>query len=337
MSISSAVFGCLGTGLTEAERGFFKEAAPWGFILFARNIDTPDQVRRLVSDLRSTVGREAPVLIDQEGGRVARLRPPHWRAYPPARRYGEIYEKDPEAGREAARLGGRLIGCELKALGIDVDCLPLLDVPLPEAHEIIGDRAYSAVPDEIAQLGRAAAEGLMDAGVLPVIKHIPGHGRALADSHEHLPVVTTALEELRRTDFAPFKALADLPIGMTAHVIYEACDSAAPATLSKTVIDEIVRGEIGFDGLLMSDDLSMKALAGSYGERTAGSLAAGCDLVLHCNGEMSEMVGVMDGTSALEGEALRRAEAVDKFRKAVEPFDEAEAVARFNALTLQKT
>ena len=333
MNGCAAIFGCSGPGISPSERAFFREAAPWGFILFARNCENPAQIRRLVSELQDILGREAPVLIDQEGGRVARLKPPHWRCYPPARRYGELYAADPADGLEAARLGGLLIGAELAALGINVDCLPVLDVPAPGAHDIIGDRAYAADPAVVAALGRAAAEGLMAARVLPVIKHVPGHGRAGADSHENLPIVATCADELRRTDFAPFKALADLPMAMTAHVIYQAFDAERPATISPVMVGDIIRGEIGFNGLLMTDDLSMKALQGSLEARTEASFDAGCDVVLHCNGELAEMSAIAKAARPLSGAAARRAQAVENLFGPADPFDEAEALARFSALT----
>ncbi|MET0274981.1 MAG: beta-N-acetylhexosaminidase [Phenylobacterium sp.] len=330
MSASAAILGCSGPTLTADEAGFFRDARPWGFILFARNVETPDQVRALVASLRETVGRaEAPVLIDQEGGRVARLRPPHWKAYPPGRAYGAL----PAAERvEVTRLGARLLAHDLLALGINVDCLPVLDVPAPDGHEIIGDRAYGRTPQAVTTLGRAAAEGLLAGGVLPVIKHMPGHGRAKADSHLELPVVDASWDELAARDFAPFRALADMPMAMTAHVIYAAIDPDQPATTSKVVMDRVIRGAIGFVGLLMSDDLSMKALAGDFTARTRAALAAGCDVVLHCNGEMAEMRAVIDGATPLAGRSAERAEAaLARIAHAPEPFDAAEARARFDA------
>lgn len=303
----AAIFGCAGQQLTDEERRFFADAQPLGFILFGRNCDTPDQIARLVADLRLSVGRQdAPVLIDQEGGRVARLRPPHWPEYPAGSAYGAIYARDREAGLEAARLGARLIAAELHRLGIDVDCLPVLDVPSPDAHDVIGDRAYGDDPAVVADIGRAAADGLLAGGVLPVIKHIPGHGRARADTHHELPVVETVCADLARTDFAPFRALSDLPIGMTAHVVFSDIDPDHPATTSKTVIADIVRGEIGFDGLLLTDDLNMQALTGSLGDRAAASLAAGCDIALHCSGEMAEMREVAAAVGAMTDPAVRR-------------------------------
>ncbi|MEQ9520211.1 MAG: beta-N-acetylhexosaminidase [Parvibaculum sp.] len=330
--VSAAIYGCEGLSLTEAEKRFFSECSPWGFIVFARNIETPDQVRALCAELRSTVGWKAPILIDQEGGRVARLRPPVWHAFPTGRRFGEIYAIDPARGLEATRLGAQLIGAELYDLGIDVDCLPVLDVPVPGAHDVIGDRAYGDEPGIVAALGSAAADGLLAAGVLPVIKHIPGHGRAGVDSHERLPVVNTDRAVLAATDFQSFHALKDAPLAMTAHVIYSAFDPDQPATTSSTVISEIIRGEIGFSGCLMSDDLSMQALSGALGERTRASIAAGCDLVLHCNGKMDEMLAVAGETPILGGEALIRAEAALAARRAPETFDFSEGWERFLSL-----
>ncbi len=330
---SASILGCGGLTLSAEEKAFFSDVAPWGFILFARNIDTPDQVRRLVDELRATVDRaDAPVLIDQEGGRVQRLGPPHWRRYPPGRAYGELSANDPLLRREITRLGARLLAHDLAALGINVDCVPVLDVPVEGAHEIIGDRAYARTPEGVALLGRAACEGLIAGGVLPVIKHIPGHGRATADSHLDLPVVDAAYEDLDTRDFAPFKMLSDMPMAMTAHVVYAAVDRRKPATTSKKVMRDVIRGAIGFDGLVMSDDLSMKALGGAFADRARASLAAGCDVVLHCNGDMGEMKQVIAGTKALSGQALRRAKAaMGRLAKVREPFDLNEALARFDA------
>ncbi len=315
MSVRAAIYGCAGTGITEGERHFFREAKPWGFILFARNIADPGQVRQLVEELREAAGHEAEVLIDQEGGRVQRLTPPNWRGFPPGRRYGELYEADVEQGLHAARLGAKLIAAELRHLGITVDCLPVLDVPVPGAHDVIGDRAYADTPGPIAALGLAAAEGLLSGGVLPVIKHIPGHGRAGVDSHKSLPVVDTPADELSRIDFAPFHALRHMPLAMTAHVVYTPPDRHRPATTSPSIIGGVIRGEIGFDGVLMSDDLSMEALKGSLGERARQSLDAGCDLVLHCNGKMGEMESVAAEVPILSGRPLERSEAAISQRK----------------------
>lgn len=329
MSVSAAIYGCAGLELNAAERAFFRETKPWGFILFARNIDTLDQVRRLTTVLREAAGHDAHILIDQEGGRVQRLRPPHWHLYPPGRTYGDIHAIDPEAGLAAARLGARLIAADLRDLGITVDCLPVLDVPVPGAHDVIGDRAYAEAPDAVAALGRAAAEGLLAGGVLPVMKHIPGHGRAHVDSHKDLPIVAASRRALEARDFRPFHMLRDLPMAMTAHVVYSAIDPETPATTSRKLIEEIVRGHIGFDGLLMSDDLSMEALSGGLQERARASLAAGCDVVLHCNGRMTEMEAVAGEVPALAGAAWVRAESVSAaLPKRVDDLDPAEGYAQ---------
>ena len=330
----AAIFGCGGPRLTADEAAFFRDARPWGFILFKRNVESPDQVRALVAALRESVdgGADTPVLIDQEGGRVARLGPPHWRRYPPGRAYGELAGNDLLARREIARLGGRLLAHDLSALGINVDCLPVLDVPQPGAHDIIGDRAYGAGVEEVALLGRAAAEGLIAGGVLPVIKHIPGHGRSKADSHENLPVVDASVAELDALDFQPFRMLSDMPLAMTAHVVYAALDRANPATTSRRVIGQAVRKSIGFDGLLMTDDLSMKALSGDFSQRARAALAAGCDVVLHCNGRMDEMTAVAAGARPLSGAAARRAKvAMGRISRLPEPFDAEAGRARFEA------
>lgn len=329
MPISALIAGCAGLELTSDEAAFFRDAEPWGFILFKRNCATPDQVRALVKALREAVGREAPVLIDQEGGRVQRLGPPHWPTYPAAAAYGALYARDADKGLEAARLGARLIANDLTALGIDVDCLPVLDVPAAGGHDIIGDRAYGRDPKTVAAIGRAAAEGLLAGGVLPVIKHIPGHGRALVDSHKDLPRVAASREQLAETDFAAFKPLADMPLAMTAHVVYAAIDAEHPATQSATVIAEVIRGEIGFQGALMSDDLSMHALGGDFSSRAKAVLDAGCDLVLHCNGDMDEMKAVVAGCRPLEGEALARVSAALGRRRPPEILDVMAAKARF--------
>lgn len=328
---AAAIFGCSGLELTASERDFFTDAKPWGFILFRRNVDHPGQVRRLVDSFREIVGHaDAPVLIDQEGGRVQRLGPPHWPKYPTGRAYGRSGSGDPLMRRELTRLGARLMAFDLRALGINVDAVPVLDVPQPGAHDIIGDRAYAEDPETIAVLGRAAAEGLIAGGVLPIIKHIPGHGRAGADSHEALPVVSASHAVLSAVDFAPFKALSDMPLGMTAHVVYEAVDKKRPATTSRRTIQKVIRGEIGFGGLLMSDDLSMKALSGGFDERASAALKAGCDVILHCNGDMAEMQAVMKGIGKLKGHSKRRAEAaLQRIAKAPEPLDEAVARMRF--------
>jgi beta-N-acetylhexosaminidase len=328
---SAAIYGCLGTVLSDEERAFFAEVRPWGFILFRRNVDTPDQVRRLTADLRDSVGWEAPVLVDQEGGRVQRLGPPHWAKYPP----GEAYLKatnDPLTARELARLGGRLMAHDLKAVGINIDCAPVLDVPTAGAHDIIGDRAYAHDPALVARLGRATAEGLLAGGVLPVIKHMPGHGRAFADSHKELPTVHADLDTLDAWDFAPFKALSDMPIGMTAHIVFTAIDKKRPATQSKKAI-RLIRERLGFGGLLLSDDLVMNALKGTLTERAEASLKAGCDLVIHWNGDMAQMRQVAEGVGKLKGGAVRRAEAaLARIVHTPEPIDIVEARDRFDAM-----
>ena len=333
MSVTAAILGCAGPALSREETAFFRDVRPWGFILFKRNTDSPDQVRALVDALRACVDRpDAPVLIDQEGGRVQRLGPPHWRRYPPGRAYGELPANDPLQRREVTRLGARLLAHDLASLGINVDCVPVLDVPDPAGHEVIGDRAYGDTPETVALLGRAAAEGLIAGGVLPVIKHIPGHGRAKADSHLNLPVVDASYEELDARDFPPFRVLSDMPMAMTAHVVYTAVDPRRPATTSRKVMQKIVRGALGFGGLVMSDDLSMKALSGDFSQRARASLAAGCDVVLHCNGDMAEMKAVVAGAKPLAGKAKVRAEAaLARIARTPEPFDAQEARARFDA------
>jgi beta-N-acetylhexosaminidase len=304
---SAAIYGCAGLTLGAAEARFFEATNPFGFILFARNCETPDQVRDLVAALRGSVGRaDAPVLIDQEGGRVARLKPPHWRAAPPASYFGRMASHDRERAHEALRINTRLLAAELTDLGIDVDCVPLLDLQVPGAHDVIGDRAFGGDPELVADLGRVVCETLLECGVMPVVKHIPGHGRARVDSHKELPVVDTAAAELEATDFRPFQALADAPWAMTAHVVYAALDGARPATTSPDLIARVIRGQIGFGGLLLSDDLSMEALKGSLGERAEASLAAGCDVALHCNGKAAEMEAVAAAVGPLTAEAQRR-------------------------------
>jgi beta-N-acetylhexosaminidase len=333
MIAKAFIAGCSGLELTRAEAAFFRAERPWGFILFKRNVDTPDQVRKLVDAFRACVDRaDAPVLIDQEGGRVQRLGPPHWPKYPPGRAYGTLKGNDPLLRREITRLGARLIAHDLRALGITVDCVPVLDIPVAGAHDVIGDRAYGDTPEQVAYLGRAAAEGLIAGGVLPIVKHIPGHGRAGADSHLALPVVDTDRATLSRTDFLPFRHLADMPMAMTAHVVYSAIDPKRPATTSRSVMQDVIRGEIGYDGLVMSDDLSMKALAGDFASRTRQSLRAGCDVVLHCNGDLAEMQAIAAATPELKGLAKRRAEsALKRIAHLPEPFDPVEGRARLDA------
>ncbi len=333
MAARAFIAGLEGMTLAAAERSFLRDTDPWGLILFRRNVETPEQVRRLVGEFRTAVGRtDAPVLIDQEGGRVQRLRPPHWPKYPAGVVYGALYDLDAAAGLEAARLGARLIAADLYALGITVDCLTLGDVPVATANAVIGDRAYGETPDKVAGIAAAVAAGLMDGGVLPVLKHLPGHGRANADSHESLPIVGAERATLEATDFAAFRPLAGLPLGMTAHVVYTAIDPVAPATTSKSVISDVIRDWIGFDGALMSDDVSMGALAGTLAERTRAAFAAGCDLVLHCNGRLDEMGDVAAETPLLGGDAARRTDAALAARKTPAAFDVSQARAAFSAM-----
>jgi beta-N-acetylhexosaminidase len=329
------IFGLSGTALTEPERQLFAAVQPLGFILFARNCETPAQVRALTASLRALLGRDdVPILIDQEGGRVQRLNPPHWRAAPPAAVFGRLAAgKGEAAGCEAAWLNARCLAEELASLGITVNCAPVLDVPTANADPIIGDRALAAAPGPVARLGAAVCEGLLAGGVAPVIKHIPGHGRATSDSHWHLPVVDASRGELERTDWDPFAALRLMPIAMTAHVVYTAIDETRPATISPVVIDTVIRGAIGFDGLLISDDLSMQALTGSLAERTAAALDAGCDVALHCNGDLAEMMAVAKACRPLSPAALDRWDSAETERCAPpRPFSAGEALARLDQL-----
>lgn len=334
MSESKAIIlGASGTTLTPDETAFFREERPWGFIVFARNIESRAQLHDLAASMRDCVGRpDAPVFVDQEGGRVQRLRPPLARNYPPASALGALYRHDRQAGLRAAWLMSRLHAFDLLRCGLNADCLPVLDVPVEGAHDVIGDRAYGTDPEIVIAMGRAAMTGLQAGGVLPVVKHIPGHGRAFADSHHDLPVVEASLDELRAHDFAPFRALADAPMAMTAHVVYTAIDAKRPATTSPRAIADIIRGEIGFDGLLMSDDVSMKALSGDFAARTEAILAAGCDVVLHCNGVMEEMRAVAGATGALSGRALERADRALAGSCASDGANEDEIRAEFSAM-----
>lgn len=326
------IYGCAGTVLDPEERAFFQKVRPLGFILFARNIDHPDQVRTLVRDLRACTGwASAPVLIDQEGGRVARLRPPHWRLPPSGAVFGALYRRDRDKGLRAAFLNARLIAAELVDLGINVDCLPVADLPQPGAHAIIGDRAYGDRPEPIIALGQAVMQGLLEGGVAPVLKHIPGHGRAGADSHLELPVVEASLLDLAETDFVPFRALNHAPWGMTAHVVFTALDPDRPATTSPRVIDGTIRRALGFDGALMTDDLGMKALAGGFTDRARDSLAAGCDVILHCSGNMDEMRQVARGLSVMTEAAARRVDAATALPPP-RPFDAKAGLAELDAL-----
>jgi beta-N-acetylhexosaminidase len=333
MSTRAFITGVSGLQLTPAESEFIGAARPWGFILFKRNVGSPAQVTLLVRQMRETIGNpEAPVLIDQEGGRVQRLGPPHWPIYPPGAVFDVLYDIDPALGLTAARLSARLMAADLVELGVTVDCLPLADVPVAGADAVIGNRAYGTEPGKVAAIARAVTEGLEQGGVLPVLKHIPGHGRATADTHFRLPEVDTSKTELERTDFAAFQPLADLPMAMTAHVVFSALDPAHPATTSATIIQQVIRGVIGFQGLLMSDDVSMNALAGSIAERTRAIVTAGCDMVLHCNGKLDEMREVAAETPELSGQALRRAQRALASRKQPQSFDRPAARAELDAL-----
>jgi beta-N-acetylhexosaminidase len=327
--IGAFISGCAGPRLNEAEREFFRRTNPWGLIIFKRNVGTPEQLLELTSEFRAAVDRKnAPAFVDQEGGRVQRLGPPSnfWRAYPPARRYGELYEKDSVAAFRAARRVGRMMAEDLRQCGITADCLPVLDVPQPGSHDVIGNRAYAMMTERVIMLARAHMAGLAEGGVLPVMKHVPGHGRARVDSHLSLPVVEASRGELEATDFPPFAALADAPMAMTAHVVYTALDKENCATVSKRIIGTVIRKWIGFRGLLMTDDLSMKALSGGCAEKTRAALAAGCDIVLHCNGQMAEMEEVAEAAGKLRGKSLARARAALKWAHKPQPFDKKAAL-----------
>ncbi len=332
----AVIYGLAGPRVSAEERSFFSASQPLGFILFARNIEAPAQVRELVAALRAAVGRpDAPILIDQEGGRVQRLKPPHWRAAPPAAVFGALYRRAADQGLEAVRLNAQLIASELSAVGITVDCAPVLDLAFPGAHDIIGDRAFDRDPAIVAALGRAFCDGMRAAGVMPVIKHVPGHGRALVDSHFHLPTLSEPMATLAATDFAPFREVgggagATRCWAMTAHIVCQAVDASAPVTLSARAIEAVVRGAIGFDGVLLSDDLSMEALAGDLGTRARGALAAGCDVALHCNGDMAEMRAVDQAVGPLSPAAMRRLAAAAL--PIAQPIDHTAALARLAGL-----
>ncbi len=331
--IKAFISGCAGPVLSRDEIAFFGEQKPFGLILFQRNCQNPQQVRGLTAAFRDAVGRaDAPVLIDQEGGRVRRLKPPHWPDYPAAAAIGALHVANPAAGARAAWLHGRLIADDLLDLGIDVDCAPVLDVSVPGTSEAIGDRSFGGDPARVTALGRALAEGLMDGGVLPVMKHLPGQGRATSDSHVGLPVVGDDVATLESSDFAPFAALSDLPMAMTAHIVYSAVDPDRPATVSPAVIRDMIRGRIGFDGLLISDDVSMHALSGDYRDRAAAIYAAGCDIVLHCNGRAEEMLAVADAAPELAGLSGARAARALRARRKPVPFDRAAAREDYRAL-----
>lgn len=318
MRRGAGILGCAGPALSDAERGFFAETRPYGFILFARNIDTPDQIRRLCADLRDAAGHDAPILIDQEGGRVQRLRPPHWRDHLPP--LDQIRIASPAGAARSMYLRSRLIAAELHGLGIDVNCAPTCDVARAETHPFLLNRCYGDDPQTVAKMARAVVQGQADGGVLSIIKHIPGHGAGQVDSHLELPRVDLPLDQLQATDFAPFKALSDVPFAMTAHIVYPALDPDRPATTSPAAIAAI-RDQIGYHGALMSDDISMQALSGTIADRSRDALAAGCDLILHCNGDMAEMRDVMAVSGTLKDAALARAQSALDCRRAPQPVD----------------
>jgi len=331
--MQAAIYGLEGAELKPDERAFFREADSAAFILFRRNCETPEQLLRLTDSLRELTGRaDLPILIDQEGGRVARMRPPEWPAFPAGEAFARLYEAAPSSAIEAVRSNARAVALMLRSCGINVDAIPMLDVRQEGASDIIGDRALGSEPMQVAALGRAVLDGLASAGVVGIIKHIPGHGRALVDSHKELPVVTADAEELD-SDLEPFERLSSAPMGMTAHVVYTAWDPDLPASLSPTVIGDIIRGRIGFDGWLMSDDIGMEALAGDFASRAAGVVAAGCDVALHCSGKMGEMIAVAGAVPAMsdEGEA-RLARAMASTMIDDDGPDFAEMVAKRDAL-----
>ncbi len=325
--IAAFITALSGPELAPAEAAVLRQARPCGVILFARNVQDPDQVRRLADAARNAAGSDILVLIDQEGGRVQRLQPPHWHALPPAAAFGHLYATNSHRACAAARLTARLVAAELIACGINTNCAPVLDVPVAGSHNIIGDRAFGGELPVVCALGRAVAEGYMAGGVLPVMKHIPGHGRATKDSHLDLPVVSAGFKELESTDFATFRSLADLPAAMTAHVVFEAVDARRAASISGRVTQEIIRDSIGFDGLLMSDDLGMRALSGSIGERAAAVIAAGSDIALLCSGDLDDTLAVAAVVPALQGRALARYERARAVFGQQHPFDVAEAEA----------
>jgi beta-N-acetylhexosaminidase len=322
------ILGLAGPTMAENERALFRSADPAGYILFKRNVESPDQVRALTASLRDLAGRDVPILIDQEGGRVARLRPPHWPEFPNGEIFGQLYEKAPITAIEACRLNALALAAMLQDLGINVDCLPLLDVRDGQGHDIIGDRSFGSEPMLVSALGKAVLDGFQSGGICGVIKHIPGHGRARADSHLELPVVTASREELER-DFEPFRRLAHAPMAMTAHITYTALDPDRCATLSGQVID-FIRQDIGFGGLLMSDDLGMHALGNpqsgghppgsnalqDFGARALACLDAGCDIALHCSGDFNEMRAIVEAAPVMaEAAAARLAAAMDGMGK----------------------
>lgn len=329
--VTPLFLGMSGAMLTPDEVALFRDADPAGYIVFKRNCIDPQQLLALTDALRDLAGRDVPILIDQEGGRVARLQPPHWPLFPAGAAFGALYDKAPISAIEAARVNAQAIALVLRGVGVNVDCLPLLDVPQPDGHGIIGDRAYGTDPMWVAALGKATLDGLRAGNVCGVVKHIPGHGRARVDSHLDLPVVEASREELE-TDFAPFRRLAAAPMAMTAHVTYTALDPDRCATLSPVVIEEIIRGYIGFDGLLMSDDLGMKALGGDFGDRATGALDAGCDIALHCSGDFAEMRAIVAAVPGITPAAARRLDAAMAWATPGDTREIADLVAKRDAL-----
>lgn len=327
----AAIFGCLGPVLSQDERDFFRDADPFGFIVFARNVDTPDQLRRLTSDLRAAVVRDAPVLVDQEGGRVQRLRAPHWREWAPPLETA-LAAGSPAKAAEILALRARIIGAELRAVGIDANCAPIADIASDHTHPFLRNRCVGTTAAAVTEIARSVADAYLDAGVLPVMKHLPGHGRSRADTHHDLPCVTATAEALIASDFAPFRALGDLPMAMTAHIVYAAFDRVHPATQSPAMI-QVIRDVIGFQGLLITDDLNMQALPGTLAERTAAARMAGCDIALHCNGEMDEMVAVAGAAGAMSDATRARAKAALARRKPAPDVDFAELEAKLAALS----
>lgn len=329
--INAAIFGLSGPKLTAGEAAFFRDSKPWGFILFSRNIETPEQIRKLTSDLRECIGRNCLIFIDQEGGRVQRLKPPHWRKFPSGADYVRLYKQDAKQGKRAVYLNHRVMADDLYELGITADCTPVLDLPQAGADPIISDRALGDTPEMIVELANVAIKGLVRGGVAPVIKHIPGHGRAEVDSHLALPTITSSVLTLDQTDFAPFKALAHMPMAMTAHAVYTT-SSNVPVTVSRKAFVELIRAKIGFDGLVMSDDLDMKALSGTLTEKTENALDAGCDVILQCSGKLSDMVLVAKGLRELSDRPLKRAQTAHSFAGKPLPFDRKDAIAELDDL-----
>lgn len=337
MSVASVIFGLSGPRLTPSERAFFRDCNPWAFILFARNIETPQQVRALCSDLRDCVGRDALIFTDQEGGRVQRFRRPHWPSFPKASRFGQLWARAPGQARRAAYLNFRLIAEHLRLVGVTADCAPVLDLPISGADPIISDRAFSNQIKPLIDLSHAAMAGLMAGGVAPVIKHLPGHGRALVDSHKELPVIDTAPHILARSDFVPFREFHDAPMAMTAHILLPDFDDQNPATLSKTVMNHVIRTHLAYKGLVMTDDLDMKALSGDLEHLASAALAAGCDVVLQCGGALPDMVRVAKGVTRLSGISAERARMAELITDHASDFDENAAWAELAALGFERT